>query len=403
MKLKKLELKNIGGIKHTSLEFNSHINIICGKNGIGKSTILKSILSSIPSTQTRVKPNVDSDGGEIIFIYDELKTFTVNISNKSPADYDYIHNRNEFYIPGEIIFFDTERNIDYKKLKQIKLESELLYSRENSERGHEFSLGVKLDNIKDWFLMLALHAESKNVHLSSYQFNYFNVAISALKMLSSGELEYDYIDYSTNEILLKDIHYNNPIVFEYLSSGYKSCIYIIWGIIKEIKERFDNRLNHSDHGKHNIKEFDGIIIIDEIDLHLHPVWQGKIIGILSELFPDAQFIISTHSPSVLQNLSKSAIIPLSSDDKKIITVNSLDLSEYGLQGWTFEEILLYVMGNDKTESDVYVNYIEDFIKFVKNRDKVKAQQCYSELKKMLHPSNPQLALLEYQLKGVLDD
>ena len=157
MKLKRLELKNIGGIKHLSLEFHSHVNVICGMNGIGKSTILKSILSSIPGTRTRVKPNVDADNGEIIFTYNDSKRFIVNISNKSPSDYDLINYNNKSYTPGEIIFFDTERNIEYKKLKQIKLEPELSYSRDNSDRGYEFSLGVKLENIKDWFLMLAHH------------------------------------------------------------------------------------------------------------------------------------------------------------------------------------------------------------------------------------------------------
>ena len=226
MKLKRLELKNIGGIKHLSLEFHSHVNVICGMNGIGKSTILKSILSSIPGTRTRVKPNVDADNGEIIFTYNDSKRFIVNISNKSPSDYDLINYNNKSYTPGEIIFFDTERNIEYKKLKQIKLEPELSYSRDNSDRGYEFSLGVKLENIKDWFLMLALHAESIHEHLSSYQSDYFDAAIAALNILSSGELHYKCIDYSTNEILLKDVHYNSPIIFEYLSSGYKSCIYI---------------------------------------------------------------------------------------------------------------------------------------------------------------------------------
>lgn len=403
MKLKRLELKNIGGLKHLSLELNSHINVICGMNGIGKSTILKSILSSIPATRTRVKPNVDSDNGEIIFTYEDSKRFIVNISNKSPSDYDLIKYNNKSYTPGEIIFFDTERNIEYKKLKQIELEPELSYSRDNSERGHEFSLGVKLEHIKDWFLMLALHAESKNRHLSSYQFDYFDAAITALNVLSSGELQYNCIDYSTNEILLKDVHYNSPIVFEYLSSGYKSCIYIIWGIIKEIKERFDITLNKSDHGKHNIKEFDGIVIIDEIDLHLHPVWQKEIVGILSKIFPNAQFIISTHSPSVLQNLDKSAIIPLTLNDQGFITINSLDLSEYGLQGWTFEEILIYVMGDNKLETDLYRKYIAEFVTSVKCKNKINAKSSFNELKKMLHPSNPQLVLLEYQLKGVLND
>lgn len=60
-------------------------------NGISKSTILKSILSSIPATRTRVKPNVDSNNGEIIFTYDDSKRFIVNISNKSPSDYDLIN------------------------------------------------------------------------------------------------------------------------------------------------------------------------------------------------------------------------------------------------------------------------------------------------------------------------
>ena len=403
MKLKRLELKNIGGIKHLSLEFHSHVNVICGMNGIGKSTILKSILSSIPGTRTRVKPNVDADNGEIIFTYNDSKRFIVNISNKSPSDYDLINYNNKSYTPGEIIFFDTERNIEYKKLKQIKLEPELSYSRDNSDRGYEFSLGVKLENIKDWFLMLALHAESKNEHLSSYQSDYFDAAVSALNILSSGELEYNCIDYSTNEILLKDVHYNSPIVFEYLSSGYKSCIYIIWGIIKEIKERFDVTYNKSDHGKHNIKDFDGIIIIDEIDLHLHPVWQKEIVGILSKIFSNAQFIISTHSPSVLQNLDRSSIIPLTLNNQGFVTINSLDFSEYGLQGWTFEEILIYVMGDNKLETDLYRNCIDEFVSSIKIKDKKKAQYCFDELKKMLHPSNPQLVLLEYQLKGVLND
>jgi predicted ATP-binding protein involved in virulence len=45
----------------------------------------------------------------------------------------------------------------------------------------------------------------------------------------------------------------------------------------------------------------GCVTIDEIDLHLHPKWQAKTIGILQELLPNVQFFITTHSPMVVAN------------------------------------------------------------------------------------------------------
>ena len=61
------------------------------------------------------------------------------------------------------------------------------------------------------------------------------------------------------------------------------------------------------------------------------------------------------------------------------------------------------MGDNKLETDLYRNYIDEFVSSVKSKDKNHAKHCFNELKKMLHPSNPQLVLLEYQLKGVLND
>lgn len=46
----------------------------------------------------------------------------------------------------------------------------------------------------------------------------------------------------------------------------------------------------------------GVILIDEVDLHLHPKWQRKVVGKLMEIFPDVQWVMTTHSPYVLQNL-----------------------------------------------------------------------------------------------------
>lgn len=55
---------------------------------------------------------------------------------------------------------------------------------------------------------------------------------------------------------------------------------------------------------------EGIVLIDEVDLHLHPQWQREIASKLTEVFPNCQFFLSTHSPLVLSDITKQQIIPL---------------------------------------------------------------------------------------------
>jgi predicted ATPase len=56
---------------------------------------------------------------------------------------------------------------------------------------------------------------------------------------------------------------------------------------------------------------EGIVLIDEVELHLHPAWQRIILGKLCEVFPNCQFIVSTHSPVVLSELQNGKIYELS--------------------------------------------------------------------------------------------
>lgn len=51
--------------------------------------------------------------------------------------------------------------------------------------------------------------------------------------------------------------------------------------------------------KDNPLDGEGIVLIDEIELHLHPLWQRRILNVLKKVFPNIQFIVSTHSPQVL--------------------------------------------------------------------------------------------------------
>ena len=82
-----------------------------------------------------------------------------------------------------------------------------------------------------------------------------------------------------------------------------------------------------------IKQTDGVVLIDEVDLHLHPKWQKKLIPCLAELFPKLQFILTTHSPFVIQSMegiSDGRVISLDRDEPVTSrqTFNSVeDISE----------------------------------------------------------------------------
>lgn len=65
------------------------------------------------------------------------------------------------------------------------------------------------------------------------------------------------------------------------------------------------------------RETPGIVLIDEVDMHLHPQWQQQIIGALEQAFPKVQFIVTTHSPQVLSTVSADKIRILNSDDQNM--------------------------------------------------------------------------------------
>ncbi len=73
----------------------------------------------------------------------------------------------------------------------------------------------------------------------------------------------------------------------------------------------------------------GIVIIDEVDLHLHPAWQQKILSDLPKAFPEIQFIVSTHSPQVLSTVSKQCIQVLGKNSDQQITISDIISNSYG--------------------------------------------------------------------------
>lgn len=140
-----------------------------------------------------------------------------------------------------------------------------------------------------------------------------------------------------------------------------------------------------------------VAMIDEIDLHLHPTWQQRILSDLHEAFPNVQFIVTTHSPLVVQNASDFNLAILEGSDGGVRIRN---LQGANLQGWTVEEILENVMGVKDASSQEYLNAANDFERAINNRDHDTAQKAYERLKGMLPNDSVKAEIMQLRMAGL---
>ena len=178
-----------------------------------------------------------------------------------------------------------------------------------------------------------------------------------------------------------------------LGFGYQSSLSWIIDLCKRLFEAYpdsENPLLES-----------AVVLVDEIDLHLHPRWQRDIIGYLSKAFPNIQFIVSTHSPMVLQSMADVNLYVLNRKDGKVIVKRS-ETTDFN--GWSVEEILRDTMEMDNDiYSDTYQECMRLFDEGLDENDKEKAKHAYSELLRILHPENPLRRMLEIQYKVMRND
>ncbi|WP_223512357.1 AAA family ATPase [Pseudomonas sp. GL-R-26] len=158
-----------------------------------------------------------------------------------------------------------------------------------------------------------------------------------------------------------------------LSQGEKSMMALVGDIAR--------RLAMMNQSLSNPLEGDGIVLIDEVDLHLHPKWQRSLIRQLSETFPNCQFVLTTHSPLVI------------SDAKDVLcyVLNDGELQEHnGLYGLDANQVLLEVMDTDVRNSEVQQR-LNLLLKHLQDGDLDGAKKLYSELSLELPEGHLELA------------
>lgn len=243
-------------------------------------------------------------------------------------------------------------------------------------------------NLESWLTQLDYSTKNNSTtaerlfkRVKDILLNNFFHRINDIRFLSSDDLTYRV------EVLIND-HW---LLINQLGYGYQSTMAWVIDLVKQMYDRYyllDDPLKGP-----------AIVLVDEIDLHLHPEWQRKIIKYLSDLFPNTQFIVTAHSPLIVQSAEEVNLIMLEKSDE----TDSINVRQkFGsFQGWTIEEILRELMDmGEKTRSDRYLELMAQFEDGLLAENYAIAKAAYDDLDKILSPSSHQRKVLSIQLSTI---
>ncbi len=301
MKISKLRLENIRCFKNIELSFEDNEgsvkdwSLIVGDNGQGKTTILRSLAAGL----------CDKEGASALllelygFLRQGAKRGSIEICLEDEDSKKYtiktkIEGESES-ISQKVFHGDCVDKPDTKDVKNFKREKIFAvgYGASRSVTGTE--------SYEEYALVDSLYT------LFNYKFPLQNAELGASRVKIHSDKEWKKLQNILKEVLMLDKDEEVLLErglyvktrrgnesFNTLSDGYRSLTSVIIDFITW------NLLYRPDF---NLDNLSGILIIDELEQHLHPRWQREIVKILSKQFPKVQFICSTHTPICVLGLN----------------------------------------------------------------------------------------------------
>ncbi len=377
MKIKQLELENFRGFagKHVIKFHAEKPTVIVGVNGSGKTSVLDAVFRLIHFQILRLIP---VNGGTISYqesdvtIGKEIVSLTINFfysqeralkNGKLGTKYSRLTGeipsvksegkfalqiRETLFDDGKhplpvFLYFPASRNTETEEFgelndwkhgvdRRLKIFKSICQSTIDSSR------------IFDWFIEKQNIQNNERIKRKDFEYKTpFGQSIESslqefLDVFSTKKfnlrLATDGAGYQSVVIEKSGIDFQ----LEQLSAGEK----MILGLVLEILYR----ISTGNPDMEKPLETDGIVLIDELELHLHPKWQATVLNALHQTFPNIQFIVTTHSPLVINHVQSDQLVLINND--KI--VQGEDIQE--VYGKDVNSITENIMGAPKRPKDV---------------------------------------------------
>lgn len=424
MKLEKIRITNYRCFKDADIEFDDHATLIVGKNGAGKTAILDAVAVAVSTFLLGI------DGGVSRSI------------SKDDARYEFhdldgtVDPQHQFPVSIESIG-DCLDHCDVKWMRSLNSESGNTTVKEARELTNISKDAQKRIMTGDKSLILPLISyygtgrlyvqkkEKKNIKsLTEFKrqvgyvdcmaaesneklmLNWFQ--IQTLKSLQeqqrTGKVEkslllktvesaickcFERISGSKNADIVFDLDTHRLVLnfegtdgslqkfaMDEMSDGYKNTLSMIGDIAYRMAV-----LNPM-LGDKVLEETTGVVVIDEIDLHLHPQWQQTIISDLNTIFPKIQFIVSSHAPAVINSVAKEQI--------RILDNGEIYMPAAQTYGRDANSILREVMKVSERPADIKQR-MNLFYSYMDENNYKEADKVLTEIEAIVGTTDPDIA------------
>lgn len=345
MFLKSLSLQNYRGYAQLNINFDPQYSILVGVNGSGKSSVLDAVATALGSyisgfdgisSNSITKEDSHRKMYELGSRIDAEEQYPVRITATCDIDGNEIHWSRSLH--------GKEGKTHIREAKAI-----MKYGRDLQQKVREGDQTILLPVIAYYGTgRLYMPKKSKRNGLEDVRFTRTSGYIDCLNSSSNDKLMMQWFEQMTGiqiqenkmvpelevvkramakcfsgtgypdreadfEYKIKsheiEITYNSEtgkekLPMKMLSDGLKSTISMVADIAYRMAVLNPQLLDKT------LEETSGIVLIDEVDMHLHPEWQRRIVNDLHYIFPKVQFVMTTHSPSILVNVKKEHILLL---------------------------------------------------------------------------------------------
>lgn len=350
LRLKSLELRNFHRFERFSIDFDDHMTVLVGDNGSGKSSLLAAAAvavgtlfikfdnvptRSILRSDARVK---SFDYGETIDLQEQYPVEVTARGSVAEGDSGNVpegaqsgiwtrrlttsNGKTTYGDAGFMVAWsdeiarrvqDGDANLVLPVVSYYGTGRLWAKKRRKSERKQRFS---RLDGYRDaldaetnedqmlsWFFKMAVQDAQRAQGLSPdgrsalYAAVRRAIAQCFTRITKRERVEVSY-NFDTDDIEVTHLDGEGNVrrmPMSLLSDGYKTTLSMIADIAYRmalLNPMLGDR----------VLESPGVVLIDEVDLHLHPLWQAQILGDLRSIFPNVQFIVSTHAPVVVSSV-----------------------------------------------------------------------------------------------------
>lgn len=346
MKIKEITIQNFKGFERKQFAFDPDFNVAIGNNATGKSTMLhaiqvalggylqcldipgasvyrrqfktgeayvkwneieRSYLKSSTPTQISTRAGFPNLNEDISWTRVMLKNNTTSHNKRDVGELMKAvtqlmeRKKNAAILMPIVASFGTERTVAQQR-KAHKAQSR----RTSREKAFLAALSEKVDfnGVIEWMHNYedGLRYEKEFPGTKEAVINTIQIAIPFLKNVSYNSY---YLEFEAEVTV--DQHHIGKTLHSHMSDGLKAML----NLVAELA--FRCVILNGFKGTEAVAETEGVVLIDELDMHLHPNWQRHVVADLRAAFPNIQFIVTTHSPFIVQSLKKEQLIVLEDD------------------------------------------------------------------------------------------